>query len=191
MKAAIEAWGGAALLLDIAKDSKESLAALADAASCADILVTIGGASVGDHDLVRATLEEKGARFEVLKAAMRPGKPVMFGFLGSQRIVSLPGNPASAFICALVFLRPLIAALLGRPTDEAYELRPLAHAVDANGAREHYMRAALVDGAAVPIADQDSSLVYAFAKAQCVIVRPINASALAAGALVPTVPLQF
>jgi molybdopterin molybdotransferase len=191
LKAAIEAWGGKALLAGIARDSKESLGACIDAASSADILVTIGGASVGDHDLVRATLEEKGARFEVLKAAMRPGKPVMFGFLGGQRIVSLPGNPASAFICALIFLKPLIAALLGLPTDEAYEHRPLAQPIDANGAREHYMRATLIGGAVAPIADQDSSLVRAFAMAQCLIVRPVNASAIPAGALVPTLPLQF
>src|SRR5262249_20456573 len=85
MKAAIEAWGGEAEVLDIARDDKASLAESAEAAANADILLTIGGASAGECDLVRTALEERGARFEVLKAAMRPGKPVMFGFLGKQR----------------------------------------------------------------------------------------------------------
>ena len=141
MKAAIEAWGGEALLLELAKDTKESIAARAAAGERADVLLTIGGASVGEHDLVRSALEEKGARFEVLKAAMRPGKPVMFGFMGEQRVLSLPGNPASAIICARVFLKPLISALLGLDTAEPLRQLPLAHAIGANGEREHYMRA--------------------------------------------------
>ena len=128
LKAAVEAWGGEALLLDIAKDTRESIAAQVDAAPGADVLVTIGGASVGEHDLVRGTLEAKGARFEVLKAAMRPGKPVMFGVMGAQRVLNLPGNPASAMICARIFLKPLIAALLGLPTDEPLHELPLSGA---------------------------------------------------------------
>jgi molybdopterin molybdotransferase len=191
MKAAIEAWGGEAELLPIAKDDKASLAACAEAAGKADILLTIGGASVGEHDLVRTVLQERGARFEVLKAAMRPGKPVMFGFLGAQRVLSLPGNPASAMICALVFLKPLIRGLLGRETDEPSRLFPAAHDLEANGAREHYMRARLAGGTAVAAASQDSSLIGIFAKADCLIVRPVNAPAIAEGALVPVISLEF
>ena len=116
MKAAIAAWGGEPLLLDLARDNKESLSACVRDGQKADVLLTIGGASVGEHDLVRGTLEDMGARFEVLRVAMRPGKPVMFGFLGSQRILSMPGNPASAVICARVFLKPLLDRFLGRAT---------------------------------------------------------------------------
>ncbi len=191
MKPAIEAWGGRAQMLETAKDDFASLAASADAASEADILVTIGGASVGDRDLVRAALERKGARFEVLKAAMRPGKPVMSGFLGNQRLLSLPGNPASAMICALVFLKPLMKALLGCDPNEPQALFPLAEALGPNGGREHYMRAFLGGGTVRPAADQDSSLISAFASANCLIVRPIDAPSLSIGALVPVISLDF
>jgi molybdopterin molybdotransferase len=191
MKPAIESWGGEVQILAIAKDSKASLTASAEAASKADILVTIGGASAGEHDLVRIALEERGARFEVLKAAMRPGKPVMFGFLAKQRVLSLPGNPASAMICGLIFLKPLIKALLGSETEEPLRYIPLAHALEANGMREHYMRAQLAEGAAVPAKDQDSSLIGVFAKSDCLILRPVNTPALPEGALVPVISLEF
>jgi molybdopterin molybdotransferase len=191
MKAAIEAWGGEARILPIAKDDKASLAASVETAGEADILVTIGGASVGEHDLVRTVLEERGARFEVLKAAMRPGKPVMFGFLRKQRVLSLPGNPASAMICALVFLKPLIKGLLGCQTEEPQRLVPLAHALEANGAREHYMRARFTGGEVTAAQDQDSSLIGLFAKSDCLIVRPVNAPALPEGTLVPVISLEF
>jgi molybdopterin molybdotransferase len=191
MKPAIEAWGGEARILPIARDDKASLAACVEAAGKADVLLTLGGASVGEHDLVRIALEERGAHFEILRAAMRPGKPVMFGFLGGQRVLSLPGNPASAMICALVFLKPLIKALLGCTTDEPSQLVPLAQALEANGAREHYMRARLTGGAAVPAKDQDSSLISIFAKSDCLIVRPVNAPPLPEGAPVPIISLEF
>ncbi len=191
IKAAIGAWGGEAVLLELARDTKESLAACADAAGKADILLTIGGASVGEHDLVRRVLEEKGARFEVLKAAMRPGKPVMFGFWGMQRVLSLPGNPASAMICARVFLKPLIGKLLGLDSDEGLLERPLAVPVPANGEREHYMRANLTGGEVAPIADQDSSLMNAFANANCLLIRPVSAPALSRGEPAPIILLDF
>ncbi len=191
MKAAIEAWGGAALLLELAPDDRQALAACASAARHADVLLTIGGASVGEHDLVRAALEGEGARFQVLNAAMRPGKPVMFGLLGRQRVLSMPGNPASALICARVFLKPLLDSLLGRPTAERHPLLPLAVDIGANGEREHYMRAKLTDGGVAPIADQDSSLMRAFAAADCLLVRPAKAPALAKGELAPVIPLDF
>lgn len=191
MKAAIAAWGGAPLLLDLARDSKESLAACVLDGQKANVLLTIGGASVGEHDLVRGTLEDMGARFEVLRVAMRPGKPVMFGFLGSQRILSMPGNPASAVICARVFLKPLLDRFLGRQrSDESRTVR-LAVPVEANGEREHYMRAQLSGDGVAPIGDQDSSLMNAFAKADCLLVRPARGPALPAGSLVPVIPLDF
>ncbi len=191
MKAAIEAWGGDALLLDLARDTKESLAACVAGARSADVLLTIGGASVGEHDLVRGALEGEGAEFQVLRVAMRPGKPVMFGFLGAQRVISLPGNPASAIICARVFLKPLLDRLLGCiPAQDMNEM-PLSVPIEANGEREHYMRAKLTPGGVAPIADQDSSLMNAFANADCLLVRPTKAPALPAGALVPVIPLDF
>ncbi len=191
MKAAIAAWGGEPLILDLARDNRESLAACVSSARRADIVLTIGGASVGEHDLVRRVLEEMGARFEVLKAAMRPGKPVMFGFLGAQRILSLPGNPVSAIICARVFLTPLIKKYLGLEDEEALAQIPLAEPVGANGEREHYMRAVLKGGAVAPIADQDSSLMNAFAKSDCLLIRPVKAAPLPAGYPVPVIPLDF
>jgi molybdopterin molybdotransferase len=191
LKAAVEAWGGKAVVLDIAKDRRESIAAQVDAAPSADVLVTIGGASVGEHDLVRGALEAKGARFEVLKAAMRPGKPVMFGHLGAQKVLNLPGNPASAIICARIFLKPLIGALLGLPTDEPLYEFPLFGPIEANGEREHYMRAIASGGTVAPLPDQDSSLISALARSNCLIVRPVNGPSLPAGAPVPVIFLDF
>lgn len=191
LKAAITAWGGGPLLLEIALDTKESISARIDAARHADILVTIGGASVGDHDLVRGVLEKAGVHFEVLKAAMRPGKPVMFGKKGRQRVLSLPGNPVSAIICARVFLKPLIEALLGFEDRQTIEQHPLAASVAANGEREHYMCAIMTERGVAPISDQDSSLMRAFSTANCLIVRPVGAPPLVKGALVSVLPLDF
>ncbi len=191
LKAAIAAWGGEPLLLDLARDSKESLQARIRDAGNADVLLTIGGASVGEHDLVRGALEDMGARFEVLKVAMRPGKPVMFGFLRDQRILSLPGNPASAVICARIFLKPLLDRFIGRTQgDEPLSAR-LAVPVGANGEREHYMRAKLSESGVAPIGDQDSSLMSAFANADCLLVRPAGSPALQAGAPAQIIPLDF
>lgn len=191
LKPAIEAWGGEALLLDIARDTKQSIAAQINAGARADVLVTIGGASVGEHDLVRGTLEGKGASFEVLKSAIRPGKPVMSGHLGGQKVLNLPGNPASAMICARIFLKPLIAALLGLPTEEPVQELPLACAVEANGERAHYMRATASGGTVAPDPDQDSSLISVFARSNCLLVRPVNSPALTAGTPVPILFLDF
>jgi molybdopterin molybdotransferase len=191
LKTAIASWGAEARILDIARDNRESLTTLAAEASGADMLVTIGGASVGEHDLVRAVLEEAGARFDILKVAMRPGKPVMFGFKGAQRVLSLPGNPISAMICARIFLKPLLERLLGANERDLIEDRPLAAPLEANGEREHYMRAIVRDGAVEALADQDSSLVNAFARADCLIVRPPSAPPLPTGAMVPTIKLDF
>ncbi len=191
MKAAITAWGGDPLLLDLARDSKASLAASIRDAEKADVLLTIGGASVGEHDLIRGTFEDMGARFEVLRVAMRPGKPAMFGFLGNQRILGMPGNPASAIVCARVFLKPLLDRLLGRSHRDNPRPVRLAVPVEANGEREHYMRAQLSEDGVAPIGDQDSSLMNAFARADCLLVRPANGPALRAGTLVPVIALDF
>ena len=188
--------GGEAMPLGIAQDEPESILALARAGSGADILVTIGGASVGEYDLVASALKSEGLELDFWKIAMRPGKPLIFGRLGKQRVLGVPGNPVSALVCAEIFLVPMLGKLLGA----AEERRPLPEAVlgaalPANGPREHYMRARSEwreDGARVvtPLPSQDSSLVAALARADCLIVRAPDAPALPQGAAVRIVPLD-
>jgi molybdopterin molybdotransferase len=188
--------GGEAIPLGIAKDEPESIITLARAGSAADILVTIGGASVGEYDLVATALKSEGLELDFWKIAMRPGKPLLFGRMESQRVLGVPGNPVSALICAEVFLVPMLGRLLGlaeekRPEPEAV----LGEALPANGIREHYMRAQSEwreDGMRVvtPLPSQDSSLVAALARADCLIVRPPNAPPLPEGASVRIMPLD-
>ncbi|WP_127077474.1 gephyrin-like molybdotransferase Glp [Rhodomicrobium lacus] len=191
LSAAIEAWGGKARCLAIARDTRESLATGISGARGADILVTIGGASVGAHDLVQGVLEAAGARMEIIRVAMRPGKPLMSARLGSQRVLSLPGNPVAALVCARLFLKPLLDRMLGRVPNHAVEEMPLASALAANGPRQHYMRARREGGTVTPLGDQDSSLVSVFAAADCLIVHAPCAAALDAGSMVPIIPLDF
>ena len=196
LAALIARHGGEAMPLGIAKDESESIITLARAGSAADILVTIGGASVGEYDLVAAALKSEGLELDFWKIAMRPGKPLLFGRMGTSRVLGVPGNPVSALICAQVFLVPMLNKLLGL----VEELRPepdsvLGAALPANGIREHYMRARSEwreDGVRVvtPLPSQDSSLVAALARADCLIVRAPNAPALPQGAAVRIVPLD-
>ena len=131
----------------------------------ADILVTTGGASVGDHDLVKRSLEAEGVTMAFWKIAMRPGKPMMHGRLGAMRVIGLPGNPVSSYVCGFLFLVPLIRALSGRSAvQHAHETALLGRDVGANDLREDYLRARLEtrsDGAliAMPVDHQDSSLL--------------------------------
>jgi molybdopterin molybdotransferase len=192
-----DASGAQAHLLGIARDTPESLEAFIGEAADADILVTIGGASVGDHDLVKPALEKRGMALAFWNIAMRPGKPLMFGSLGTSCVLGLPGNPVSAIVCSRVFLVPLIHALLGRP-GRGEDLRQARTAVDlaANGPRQHYMRATMSpgpDGLAVarPVRSQDSFLLSPLAQSDCLLVRPVRAPAAPAGSLVPILPLDF
>jgi molybdopterin molybdotransferase len=183
----IEKAGGQAMQLGIAKDDPKSLVTLARAGSATDVLVTVGGASVGERDLVASALKSEGLEIDFWKIAMRPGKPLLYGRLGHQRVLSLPGNPVSAVITAHVFLVPMLQAMLGLttralPLPEAV----LGEALAANGPREHYMRARSEwreDGTRVvrPLPSQDSSLVAELARADCLIVRAPHAAPLAAG----------
>jgi molybdopterin molybdotransferase len=196
LSALIAHHGGEAMPLGIAKDEPESIMTLARAGSAADILVTIGGASVGEHDLVAAALKAEGLELDFWKIAMRPGKPLLFGRIGKQRVLGLPGNPVSALVCAQVFLLPMLGKLLAlaeRGDREGAAL--LGEALPANGARQHYMRAASEwreDGRRIvtPLPSQDSSLVAALARADCLIVRPPDAPELPAGAEVRILPLD-
>ncbi len=195
--AMIEAGGGEARLLGIAHDTRDSLGAHVDAASGADVLVTVGGASVGDHDLVAPVLQARGMALDFWNIAMRPGKPLMHGSLGSQRVLGLPGNPVSSLVCTRLFVLPLVRALLGLdPEPESPATARTTTELGANGARAHYMRATIErssDGSlrATPVASQDSSLMAPLAEADCLIIRPIGAAALPAGSSVPILWLNF
>lgn len=196
LAAMVEGCGGVPRLLGIAPDTPDALAAKIEQARGADILVTTGGASVGDHDLVAPILQRCGMTLDFWKLAMRPGKPLIFGRMGDMRVLGLPGNPVSTLVCARVFLVPLLRAMAGLPTGDASETATLATAVGGNGPRQHYMRGCLQpnsDGAlrVAPARSQDSSFMAPFAASDCLIVRAPNAPPLAAGAPVPILRLDF
>ena len=153
----------------------------------ADVLVTTGGASVGDHDLVKRAFESEGVTMAFWKIALRPGKPMMHGRLGAMRVLGLPGNPVSSYVCGFLFLIPLIRVLSGRSMiDHPVEAAILGGDLAANDKRQDYMRARLdigTDGRllATPVNHQDSSLVVNLAAANALIVRPPHAPAAARG----------
>jgi molybdopterin molybdotransferase len=183
------AGGGEAVDLGIAPDRIEAIGARVEEAAGADALVVIGGASVGEHDLVQAALSAKGMALDFWRIAMRPGKPLMVGTLGRTRVLGLPGNPVSALICGHVFVRPLIRAMLGRtPLDEITTAR-LGTPMPANDGRQDYVRAKLrsENGQRVvtPFPLQDSSMLATLAAADALIVRPVFAPPAEAGASVP------
>ena len=186
----VEACGGIPIDLGIARDTMAELSAAIHEALDAkvDVLVTLGGASVGDHDLVQKALVAAGMELGFWRIAMRPGKPLMHGRLGGLRVLGLPGNPTSSTVCAILFLVPLLRALNGKSNPGADPTQParLAVAVKANGVRQDYMRCTLArdtDGVlhATPVELQDSSLVKVMARADGLIVRPPHAEAAPAG----------
>ena len=185
--ALVRAGGGEAIDLGIALDERGSLEALADGAKGADMLVTLGGASVGDRDLVRTVLGQKGLELDFWRIAMRPGKPLVFGHIDGVPMLGLPGNPVSALVCGLVFLLPAIAAMLGL-ADPAVPLTDarLGRDLAANDERQDYLRARLTRdpaGArvATPFERQDSSMLSRLAAADCLIVRAPHAPAARSG----------
>ncbi|MEA2820765.1 MAG: molybdopterin molybdotransferase [Bradyrhizobium sp.] len=153
----------------------------------ADILVTTGGASVGDHDLVKQSLEAEGVTIAFWRIAMRPGKPMMHGRLGSMRVIGLPGNPVSSYVCGFLFMAPLIRALAGRSdVHHAAQAAVLGRDLAANDIREDYLRARLEERAdgvpvATPVNHQDSSLLGNLAVARALVIRPPFAPAAPAG----------
>lgn len=186
LKALIEQFGGAARLLPIARDDEDSLRTILGLCEDADVIVTLGGASVGDHDLVRQVAEESGLETSFYKVAMRPGKPLMAGRYNATPMVGLPGNPVSALVCGHVFLRPALNAMLGlEKAPLTRETAVLAENLGPNGPRSHYMRAKL-DWAdkslTVKAFDrQDSSLMSVLAQADALLVRPSDDPARRAG----------
>jgi molybdopterin molybdotransferase len=173
----------------IIPDQLDALVAAFSAAS-ADIIVTTGGASVGDHDLVRPALDAAGGTVDFWRIAIRPGKPMLAGRLGEAMVLGLPGNPVSAFVTATLFLRPLIAAMAGAADPLPRTLRAeLADPLPANDHRQDYLRATLVDGRVSAAALQDSSMLATLARATCLIIRPPQAPAAAIGDTVDILPL--
>jgi molybdopterin molybdotransferase len=156
----------------------------------ADLLVTTGGASVGDHDLVRPALEAAGGTLDFWRIALRPGKPMLAGRVGETVVLGLPGNPVSAFVTAILFVKPLIAAMAGAtdPLPRTFTA-PLGEPIPANGERTDYLRAELRDGRAYASTVQDSSMLRTLARAGCLIVRAPLAPAAKAGEMVEILPL--
>jgi len=201
LAAMVRASGGIPHVLGIARDTRESLDACISQAAGADVLVTIGGASVGDHDLVGRALQERGMALDFWRIAMRPGKPLMFGRLGRQFVLGLPGNPVSALICGYVFLVPLIEALLGlecarQPLMARARTGRLTAPIGPNGPRLHLMRAQCEigdDGMAVltPARSQDSSLLSVLAQSNAVIIRQADTPGCDAGQLVDFLAIEF
>ncbi len=187
LAAFVTACGGVAVQLGFAPDDREALARMAAGAAGTDLLMTTGGASVGDHDLIREVLGGQGFALDFWKIAMRPGKPLIFGRIGPTPVLGLPGNPVSTVVCATVFLRPAMAAMLGETEEpETAETALLAADLPANDERQDYLRATLsrdAEGRTTVRAfgRQDSSMLATVARADGLIVRPPHAAAAKAG----------
>jgi molybdopterin molybdotransferase len=194
LEALLRAQGAEVRMLPIAPDRPQALADVLALASGADLIVTIGGASVGDHDLVRDVAGTMGLEMSFYKIAMRPGKPLMAGTLNGTPLIGLPGNPVSSMVCANIFLRPAVDRLLGLPAGPLPRSRArLALAVAANGPREHFMRARRLAGDGMPLVEpfdsQDSALLGVLAAADCLLVRPVGDAARDAGEIVEIIDI--
>ncbi|TWB79826.1 molybdopterin molybdochelatase [Nitrospirillum amazonense] len=196
LAALVRRHGGTPVNLGIAPDDADTLATLARGAAGCDLLVTTGGASVGEYDLVRDALGGQGLDLDFWKIAMRPGKPLMFGRLGGTPLLGLPGNPVSSLVCAALFLVPALRRMQGLARAELPRAQAvLANALPANDRRQDYLRATLTasDGTLPAVAiftQQDSSMLSRLAAADCLIIRPPHAPAAEAGTVVDIVPLD-
>ncbi len=195
LAALVRAFGGEPVNLGIARDTLEDLDRALETALGFDALVTSGGASVGEHDLVQTALARRGMQLDFWKIAMRPGKPLMFGTLGALRVLGLPGNPVSTIVTALLFLRPAIERMLGLSgVEPARNVALLGKDMPANDTRQDYVRARLVTDAegrrvATPFSPQDSAMLSLIARADCLIVRKPHAPEAKAGDAVDIIPL--
>ncbi len=187
LMALVTASGGIPVHLGVAQDNAESLLACAAAAEGTDLLITTGGASIGDHDLVHRVLGRQGSTVDFWRVAMRPGRPLLFGRVGSVPLLGLPGNPVSSLITALLFVRPALRVLLAQSPEAP--LTPTARLglpLPANDDRQAYLRASLgwdAEGelTATPFAQQDSAILSTLAAADCLIIRPPGAGPAATG----------
>jgi molybdopterin molybdotransferase len=192
----VRAMGGEPIILPIAQDTKEAIAAVADAVQGVDLLVTTGGASVGDHDLVISGLQTRGLIVDFWQIAMRPGKPLLFGTMGAVPVLGLPGNPVSALVCAILFLLPALCRLSGLPAAPPPMTRALTGvALKENDRRADHLRSTLATDAegrliATPFPVQDSAMLRRLALADALILRAPHAPALPAGAEVPIIRLD-
>jgi molybdopterin molybdotransferase len=188
LAALVASAGGVPIQLGIARDDSATLQRMAAGAAGADLLITIGGASVGEHDLVQQALGQTGMALDFWKIAMRPGKPLMFGRIGATAVLGLPGNPVSALVCGLLFLVPALERLQGLPGGGPESEMALAGAdLPENDQRQDYLRARLATDAegrllAMPFIRQDSSMMSVLAAADALILRPPRAAAVPAGA---------
>jgi len=196
LAAVLSAWGAEVINLGIVRDDMKATMAAIKKAAKADILVTTGGASVGDHDYVQEALKRSDIKIDFWKIALRPGKPLMFGTKGKLCVLGLPGNPVSALVCARIFLKPLIGKMLGLDARDVPVMARAETALPANDERQDYLRATLRyedDGARVVhmFSRQDSSMQRNLRNADCLIIRPPRAPEVAKGALVPVLLLDF
>ncbi|WP_424989690.1 gephyrin-like molybdotransferase Glp [Fluviibacterium sp. S390] len=191
LAALAEQAGAEARLLPVVRDRMEALEAAFDLCSGADLIVTSGGASVGDHDLLGRDLSALGLTRNFYKVAMRPGKPLMAGKLRGTPMIGLPGNPVSSMVCGMIFMQPALHALAGLPPQPSRRDRlQLAVDLPENGGREHYMRSRLGPEGVTPFTSQDSSLQKVMSEADALIVRPPHDPARKAGEYIETVPLR-
>ena len=196
LAALVRAAGGVPMILPVAGDEQSAIAAVADSIQGMDLLVTTGGASVGDHDLVIESLKARGMTLDFWQIAMRPGKPLLFGQLGPTPVIGLPGNPVSAIVCAILFLLPAVARLSGLPAaPPPVSPAVLGAPVKQNDRRADHMRATIrVDQAgrivATPFPVQDSAMLRRLALADALVLRPPQAPALPEGAEVGIIRLD-
>jgi molybdopterin molybdotransferase len=196
LAALVRAFGGEPVNLGIARDTLDDLDRAIESALGFDALVTSGGASVGEHDLVQTALTNRGMQLGFWKIAMRPGKPLMFGTLDALKVLGLPGNPVSTIVTALLFLKPAIDRMSGLSgVEPTREVAVLGKDMPANDTRQDYVRARLVTDAegrriATPFAPQDSSMLSLIARAGCLIVRKPHAPAAKAGDTIDIIPLS-
>lgn len=188
--------GAEVVNLGIAEDTAEAILEAAKGFEDVDLCITVGGASVGDHDLVQPVLGQGGLEVGFWKIAMKPGKPLIYGTFRGRPFIGLPGNPVSAMVCAQLYVVPAVQALAGlKVTHHHYEKAVLTSALQENGPRQDYIRAIVKhsdEGLEVaPLKLQDSSMLSTFAQANCLLMRPPNAPAATVGDTVDVIPLDF
>lgn len=190
LAAMLEQAGATCQLLPIARDNVPALVQAFDLAKDADLIVTCGGASVGDHDLVASTAIAQGAALDFHKVAVRPGKPLMAGRIGDTPMLGLPGNPVSSMVCASIFMLPMVRVMIGLPAKPAPRRQArLSTPLGKNGPREHYMRAIVTADGISALPRQDSSLLSVLARANALMVRPVRDPNRDIGETVDYIPL--